>query len=52
MVLPYHLYVMATQVPNVPRELPYAIALVLLSLVLLLNVVAILLRARVRRTSR
>jgi phosphate transport system permease protein len=52
MALSYHLYVMATQVPNVPPALPYGIALVLVGMVLALNLVAILFRARVRRAAR
>jgi phosphate transport system permease protein len=52
MALPYHLYIMATQVPNVPAALPSAIALVLLGLVLALNLVAVALRVRFRRRTR
>ncbi len=52
MALPYHLFIMATQVPNVPPELPAATALVLLALVLLANAAAIALRARMRRRAR
>lgn len=49
MLLPYHLYVIATQVTRVPEALPYAVALVLLAVVLGLNLVAILVRAWFRR---
>jgi phosphate transport system permease protein len=49
MALPYHLYVTATQVPNVPRSLPYATALALVGLVLATSALAIVLRARFRR---
>jgi phosphate transport system permease protein len=51
MALPYHLYVLSTQMPNVDKVRPkqYATALVLLILVLGINLVAILIRARLRR---
>lgn len=48
MALPYHLYVIATQVPNAPAAMQWGTALVLLILVLGLNSGAILLRARLR----
>ena len=37
MALSLHLFVVSTQVPNVPEALPYGVALVLISLVLLMN---------------
>ncbi|MCL7452538.1 MAG: phosphate ABC transporter permease PstA [Anaerolineae bacterium] len=49
MALPYHLYVIATQVPGMPLEIQYGTALVLLVLVLSLNVVATVIRSRFRR---
>ena len=49
MALPYHLYVITTQVPNVKPTLQYGTALVLILLVLTMNTVAILIRARFRR---
>ncbi|MBI1871433.1 MAG: phosphate ABC transporter permease PstA [Chlamydiae bacterium] len=49
MVLPYHLYVLSTQVPNVKPEIKYGTALVLVSLVLFLNLFAMIIRARFRR---
>ena len=49
MALPYHLYVLSTQVPNVDEKIRYGTALVLLLLVLSLNLLAIVLRARFRR---
>ncbi|MDD3829087.1 MAG: phosphate ABC transporter permease PstA [Anaerolineae bacterium] len=49
MALPYHLYVIATQVPGMPLEIQYGTALVLLVLVLGLNLVATVLRSRFRR---
>jgi phosphate transport system permease protein len=49
MALPYHLYVIATQVPGMPLQIQYGTALVLLVLVLSLNVVATVIRSRFRR---
>ena len=49
MALPYHLYVLSTQIPNIPQAHRYGTALVLLLLVLSLNVLAVVLRARFRR---
>jgi phosphate transport system permease protein len=48
MALPYHLYVLSTQVPNVKPALQYGTALVLVGMVFLLNLVAILVRAHIR----
>jgi phosphate transport system permease protein len=49
MALPYHLYVIATQVPGMPIDVQYGTALVLLVLVLSMNVVATIIRSRFRR---
>lgn len=51
MALPYHLFVLATQLPNAEevRPMQYGTALVLLVLVLAVNLVAILIRARFRK---
>ena len=49
MALPYHLYVISTQVPGMPIEIQNGVALVLLALVLSLNIVAAVLRAHFRR---
>jgi phosphate transport system permease protein len=49
MALPYHLYVISTQVPGMPLEIQYGTALVLLALVLSLNVVATVIRSYYRR---
>jgi len=49
MALPYHLYVISTQVPGMPLQVQYGTALVLLVLVLSLNVVATVVRSRFRR---
>jgi len=49
MALPYHLYVISTQVPNVDEKIRYGTALVLLALVLFMNLVAIIIRYQFRR---
>ncbi len=48
MALSLHLFVVATQVPNVPETLPYGVALVLVSMVLLMNSASIALRMHLR----
>jgi len=48
MALPYHLYVISTQVPNVDPKIRYGTALVLLAIVLLMNLVAIMIRSHFR----
>lgn len=48
MALPYHLYIMATQVPDAPAKLQWGIALVLLLVVLFANLGAIIIRSRLR----
>lgn len=49
MALPYHLYVIATQVPNIPVALSFATCFVLIALVFLMNLVSIILRAHYRK---
>ena len=49
MALPYHLYVISTQVPNVDEKVRYGTAFVLLSLVLSMNLIAIVIRYRFRK---
>jgi len=49
MALPYHLYVISTQVPNVDEKVRYGTALVLLFLVLVMNLVAIIIRYNFRK---
>jgi phosphate transport system permease protein len=49
MALPYHLYVISTQVPNVDEKIRYGTALVLLGMVLFMNLVAIVIRAKFRK---
>jgi phosphate transport system permease protein len=41
MAMSLHLYVISTQVPNVPEALPYGVALVLISMVLAMNALSI-----------
>ncbi|MCP4048046.1 MAG: phosphate ABC transporter permease PstA [Gammaproteobacteria bacterium] len=48
MALSLHLFVVSTQVPNMPEGVPYGVALVLISLVLLMNSVSIALRMYLR----
>jgi len=48
MALPYHLYVISTQIPGMPVEIQYGTALVLLVLVLGMNVIATVIRSRAR----
>jgi len=49
MALPYHLYVISTQVPNVDEKIRYGTALVLLVMVLFMNLVAIIIRYKFRK---
>lgn len=49
MALPYHLYIISTQIPNVPKSLSYGTALVLIMLVTLMNIAAIAARTYFRR---
>jgi phosphate transport system permease protein len=49
MALPYHLYVISTQVPGMPQSIQYGTALVLLSLILGLNLLATIIRSNARR---
>jgi phosphate transport system permease protein len=48
MALSMHLFTISTQVPGVPKAVPYATAVVLLGTVLLVNALAILVRLRLR----
>jgi len=48
MALSMHLFVVSTQVNNVPEAIPYATAVVLLSTVLIVNALSILVRTRMR----
>jgi phosphate transport system permease protein len=48
MAMSLHLFVVATQVPNVPENLPYGVALVLIAMVLLMNSISIAFRTYLR----
>jgi phosphate transport system permease protein len=48
MALPYHLFVIATQVPGMPLRIQYGTALVLLVFVLSMNLIATFIRSRAR----
>ncbi len=48
MALSLHLFVVATQVPGVPEDLPYGVALVLIAMVLLMNSLSIAFRMYLR----
>ncbi len=49
MALPYHLFIMSTQVPNSPPRIQWGTALTLLIIVLGMNLTAAVIRARFRR---
>jgi len=48
MAMSLHLFVVATQVPNVPHDLPYGVALVLIGMVLVMNSVSVAFRMYLR----
>jgi phosphate transport system permease protein len=48
MALPYHLFVISTQVPGMPVKIQYGTALVLLVFVLSMNTIATIIRSRAR----
>jgi len=48
MAMSLHLFVVATQVPNVPENLPFGVALVLIGMVLLMNSISIAFRMYLR----
>ncbi len=48
MAMSLHLFVVATQVPGVPEELPFGVALVLIAMVLVMNSVSIAFRVYLR----
>jgi len=52
MALSMHLFTLSTQVPNVPPQITYGTALVLLLVVLSVNTTSIIIRSRVRRRRR
>ncbi len=48
MALPYHLFVISTQIPSMPIKIQYGTALVLLTFVLGMNLTATIIRSRAR----
>jgi len=48
MALPYHLFVISTQVPEMPIQIQYGTALVLIFFVLTMNIMATVIRSRAR----
>jgi phosphate transport system permease protein len=48
MALPYHLFVISTQVPGMPVQIQYGTALVLIAFVLGMNLIASIIRSRAR----
>lgn len=48
MALPYHLFVISTQVPEMPLQIQYGTALVLIGFVLGMNLIATVIRSRAR----
>ncbi len=48
MALPYHLFVISTQIPEMPFQIQYGTALVLIAFVLGMNVIATVIRSRAR----
>ncbi|MDR1122688.1 MAG: phosphate ABC transporter permease PstA [Endomicrobium sp.] len=49
MALPYHLYIISTQIPNMPKNIIYGTALVLLMMVLTMSCIAIFARIYFRK---
>lgn len=49
MALPYHLYIISTQIPNIPKKFTYGTALVLISLVGIMNFSAVIIRSYFRK---
>jgi phosphate transport system permease protein len=49
MALPYHLYIISTQIPNMPQNIIYGTALVLLMMVLTMSCIAIFARIYFRK---
>jgi phosphate transport system permease protein len=49
MALPYHLYIMTTQIPGIPENYRYGTALVLVGLVLIMNIAAVVIRSKYRK---
>ncbi|MCC5910427.1 MAG: phosphate ABC transporter permease PstA [Clostridiaceae bacterium] len=52
MALPYHLYIVSTQVPNMPEEIKYGVALVLLGIVGIFFAIATAIRIKFKMANR
>ncbi len=52
MVLPYHLYIISTQVPNMPEGIQYGTALVLLGVISIFFIIATTIRIKMKVTNR
>ncbi len=48
MALPYHLFVISTQVPGMPVKIQYGTVMVLLAFVLIMNIIVAIIRSRAR----
>jgi phosphate transport system permease protein len=49
MALPYHLYIISTQIPGIPQEMRYGTALVLVGIVFSMNIFAVIIRSKFRK---
>jgi phosphate transport system permease protein len=49
MALPYHLYIISTQIPNIKTEIRYGTALVLIGIVFSMNIFAVVIRSKFRK---
>lgn len=49
MALPYHLYIISTQIPGIPQQMRYGTALVLVGIVFSMNIFAVIIRSRFRK---
>lgn len=49
MALPYHLYIISTQIPGISQQMRYGTALVLVGIVFSMNIFAVIIRSRFRK---
>jgi len=49
MALPYHLYIISTQIPGIPQEMRYGTALVLVGIVFSMNIFAVIILSKFRK---
>ena len=49
MALPYHLYIISTQIPNIRLDFRYGTAFVLVAMVLIMNLSAVIIRSKFRK---